>query len=449
VARKRSHPLPSSTDAPGAAGPAERWTAVTRIVFRFSVIYFGLFVLATQISGSMFPNLGVDYRGLGGLWPMRAITAWTGTALLRLTSGLGEGSRGEPLFFWVQTLWILAAAVIGTIVWWRLDRRRAGYPTLHAWFRLFVRFALAASLFEYGLTKVIPTQFPAPALTTLVTPAGDLTLSALLWTTIGASRPYQILTGCVETLAAILLVVPRTTTLGAVIGLGAALHVFALNMTFDIGLKAISFHLILLALLLLAPNLSRLADLFVRDRPTALSREPALARTRRGARLALLAQLAFGAYLLGTYTYINASFWQVAGGGAPRSALYGIWNVEQLAIDGNVRPAAESDYDRRWRRVIFDEPGAVTFQRTDDSLARYGATIDPAARTLALSKGTSGSWTATFHVDRLSDDRLVLRGEMDGYRLDAHLHRVDMDTFRLLNSTFRWVRPHESRTGPR
>jgi hypothetical protein len=449
VSGKRSHPALTSTGVPNAAGAVERSTAVTRVAFRFTVVYLGLFILATQLSGSMVPNLSVDYRGLGRISPMREITEWTGRALFGLTSELGGSSAGEPLFFWVQTFWILAAAIVGTIVWEWLDRRRAGDVTLHAWFRVFVRFALAASLFEYGMTKIIPTQFPAPALTTLVTPVGDLTLSALLWTTIGASPAYQIFAGCVETLAAILLVIPRTATLGAVIGLGAALQVFALNMTYDVGLKATSFHLVLLALFLLAPDVPRLTDLFVRNRATGLSQEPPLARTRRGARLALAAQLAFGAYLLGMYTYINTSFWHVAGGGAPRSALYGIWNVERLAIDGDVRPAPLADYDRRWRRVIFDEPGAATFQRTDDSLARYGATIDPDTRTLALTKGTSRNWTATFQVDRLSDDRLVLRGEMDGYRIDAHLHRVESDTFRLLNSTFRWVRPHESRTGHR
>ena len=39
--------------------------------------------------------------------------------------------------------------------------------------RLIVRFVLAAQMFEYGMTKVIPTQFIPPALTTLVSPVGD------------------------------------------------------------------------------------------------------------------------------------------------------------------------------------------------------------------------------------------------------------------------------------
>jgi hypothetical protein len=32
---------------------------------------------------------------------------------------------------------------------------------------------------------------------------------------------------------------------------------------------------------------------------------------------------------------------------------------------------------------------------------------------------------------------------MDGQQIDARLRRVDLDSLPLLNSTFRWVRPHE------
>ena len=96
-----------------------------------------------------------------------------------------------------------------------------------------------------------------------------------------------------------------------------------------------------------------------------------------------------GVYLLATQTWINWSFWQAGGGGRPKSALYGIWNVERLSVNGQARPAELNDYDRRWRRVIFDSPDVLVFQRTDDSLARYGLSIDEATGTLALTKGGS------------------------------------------------------------
>jgi len=438
---KRGHSDKTLPETP--AGPRPQpgqtafWKSLTKAAFRFCFVYLGLFCLATQISGSMIPNLSFYYRGMGRLWPMRDITFWTARHVFGVTELNDAGSGGEPLFFWVQAFWLLTAAAIATAVWSFLDRRRGDYVELHQWFRLFIRFALAGAMFEYGMTKVIPTQFPPPSLETLVTPAGDLTLSALLWTSIGAAPAYEIFTGCIEVLGGLLLILPRTTTLGALISLAAMMQVFVLNMTYDIGLKLVSFHLILLALFLLAPDIPRLVDFFVRNRPAAALTAPAANRA------ALVAQILFGVYLLGMYAYINVSFWKVAGSGSPRSPLYGIWNVETLSVNGESLSPELNDYDRRWRRVIFDTPEKVSFQRTDDSFARYGASIDSEARTLAITKPGSKTWRASFRVERPSPGTLVLEGEMDGLKISTRLRLVEFDTLRLLNSGFRWVRPHE------
>src|SRR5687768_1950688 len=229
MTRIRSHKAPAVTrtgiEATGPEPEARRWTPATLIAFRFGLVYLGLFCLATQISGSMLPNLTFSYRGMGKLWPMRNVTHWTGATVFGITSRLDDTAGGEPLFFWVQTFWVAIVSVAAVAIWTVMDRGRRHYSTLHAWFYLFARVALAASLFEYGMTKVIPTQFPAPPLATLVTPVGDLTLSALLWTSIGSAQPYEIFTGCVEVLAGVLLLFPRTAVLGAAIGLVALIQV--------------------------------------------------------------------------------------------------------------------------------------------------------------------------------------------------------------------------------
>jgi hypothetical protein len=447
VTRARSTLVPArpaavSTHHPSTADPV--WSPAACVAFRFSVLYLGLFILATQISGSLLPNPYFYYRGLGRLWPLREVTTWIATHLFGVTAAADEvTANGEPFFFWVQTCWILVVALAGGAVWSFLDRGRREYVAAAAWVRLFVRFALAASMLEYGMTKVIPTQFPAPSLETLVTPAGDLTLSAMLWTSIGAAPAYEVFTGCVEVLGALLLVFPRTTLLGALVSFAAATQVFALNMTFDIGLKLISLHLMLLALVLIAPDLGRLADLLVWNRPTSPRREDVIAQTPARQRLALVLQVAMGAYLLVMYTGINVRFWQVGGGGRPQSALYGIWNVEAMSVDGVTQPPVQNDYDRRWRRVIFEDPTSAVVQRTDDSFAHYTVTLDTAAKTLEIRKTASRQWRAQFAYEQPSPDRLRLTGTMDDHRIDARLRLVAMDTLRLLNSRFRWVRMHE------
>jgi hypothetical protein len=62
---------------------------------------------------------------------------------------------------------------------------------------------------------------------------------------------------------------------------------------------------------------------------------------------------------------------------------------------------------------------------------------------VTLSKGASRTWAARFQVSREGEDRLILDGNMDGHRIRAQLRLVSFDTLRLLNSSFRWVRPHK------
>jgi hypothetical protein len=415
----------------------------TPVVFRFCFVYFGLYCFATPIVGGLILFPGFSFPSFGALWPMRQITLWLAANLFGLSAPLVyTGNSGDTAFHWVQTFWLLIVSALAAAVWSQLDRERAHDIALHKWFRLFVRFGLAAQMFYYGLAKVIPTQFPAPSLVTLVEPVGNLSRTDLLWTFIGASTAYQVFTGCAEVLAGILLAVPRTTMLGALICLADMIQVFALNMTYDFGLKQISFHLILLSLFLLAPDFPRLASFFVLDRAPGPSSDAPLFRTRRANRLALAAQILFAVYLVGMFTRLALGYWLAeGGGGGPRSALYGIWDVEQLSIDGQLRPPLQNDYDRRWRRAIFDAPSRMAFQRTDDSFAHYGVVIDLDRHSIALTKGNSRSWHSTFAFQRPAAGHLILDGDMDGYKIHMELQLVEFDSFRLLNSGFRWIRP--------
>jgi uncharacterized membrane protein YphA (DoxX/SURF4 family) len=429
-----------------ASGGSRRtgWRPATRVAFRFCVLYLALYTLAGQIFGGVFPYPGF-VPALGTRWPLREITLWVAEHVFGGTPPFAyAGTSGDTFFHWVQTALLLAAAIVGTALWSAIDARRVHYERLRTWFRLYLRFALAAQMFYYGMAKVIPTQFPPPALVTLVRPVGDLSLTDLLWVFVGASTPYQMFAGWAEMLAGLLLVVPQTTTLGALAALADMVQVFVLNMTYDFGLKQISFHLILISLLLLAPDLRRLANVLVLNRAAEPSAQPPLFRTAVANRLALLVQICFGVFLLATFANLSLRFYVSEGGtGAPRSPLRGIWNVERLAIDGDVRLPLLNDYDRRWRRVIFDFTDRMFFQRWDDSYAAYGVSIDEARRLLALTKGTSRNWRAVFTYERPTSDRLILEGEMDGYRIRAELQLVRRDTFRLLNSDFRWVRPSD------
>jgi uncharacterized membrane protein YphA (DoxX/SURF4 family) len=419
---------------------ALHWSLAARVAFRLCFIYFGLFCLATQILGGLFPIPKIEIPDPAALWPVRQIVFFTAAHVFQIKHPLvytGSGS-GDKTFDWVLAFCLLVCAVLATAVWSVLDRKRQHYTALQKWFRLFIRFALASEMLLYGMDKAVPLQMPFPSLTRLVEPFGNFSPMGVLWSSVGASRPYEIFAGCAEILGGLLLIVPRITMFGALVCLVDLIQVFMLNMTYDIPVKLFSFHLLLMAAFLLAPELPRLANFFFLNRAAAPSAQPQLYRSRRANRIALAAQLIFGLWLVGVNAYNALSAWNVYGGGRPKSPLYGIWNVKQISIDGQ-SPVPEYD---RWRRAIFDFPTTMAVQRTDDSFDYYRASIDAGAKTLALTSNAAGKSRGSLTFQRPAQDQLTLDGNMDSQRLHIQLQLVDAGKFFLVSRGFHWIQEY-------
>ncbi|HKV92129.1 MAG TPA: DoxX family protein, partial [Candidatus Angelobacter sp.] len=325
-----------------------------------------------------------------------------------------------------------------TVVWSLLDRSRENYAELHKWFRLFVRFALAGTLIAYGFVKVIPTQMSYPTLTRLVQPFGTFSPMGVLWTSMGSAPAYEIFAGCAQVAAGLLLIVPRTATLGALISLADMIMVFMLAMTYDVIAKLFAFNLILLCCFLLAPDVPRLVRFLLLRRTTSLSPQAQLFRGVRANRIALAAQIIFGLWLVGLECQQSWGYWNTFGGGRPLPALYGIWEVRQMSIDGQPRPPLLTD-STRWRRAIFDFPDQMAFQRLDDSFVPYGASVNLPERTLALTKSDDKNWTASFTFQRPAEDQLILNGRMDNHQVHMELQLTDRNSFLLVSRGFHWI----------
>ena len=434
--------------------PAPRWNLVTRIAFRFSFVYLGLFVL-------YFCPIWLQYLlflkrfyplALGGVWPVRQVVFWAGAHIFHMAAPPDHGAGYDGSFFWVEAFCFLVISVLATVVWSFVDRRRANYVMLHKWFRLLVRFVLAALMFAYGVFKVIPAQMPYPNLFELVRPFGHFLQMQVLWTYMGAAPAYEMFAGCAEVLGGILLLIPRTATLGALICLADLTNVFVIDMSYNVANKLEVFNFILLAVFLLAPELPRLANVFLLNRGALPSPQPPLFRAHRANRVAIAVQLVVAIYLVGATVYDAwENEWLVRGGMASKPALYGIWDVEQFSLDGQVRPPLLTDHDR-FRRVIFDsgiiwelnidaDGGAVAFQRSDDSFTYYRTSIDVRDKTLTLTDPGHGhkDWNAHFTFERPSADQLILDGEIDKHKLHMQLHLFDRSKFELVSSGFHWV----------
>jgi hypothetical protein len=341
------------------------------------------------------------------------------------------------MFDWILALCGVTIAIVATVIWSLMDRSRSDYARLDRWLRLYVRLSLAYTMMSYGGVKLIPAQFPQPPLSWLLQPYGESSPMRLLWTFMGASPSYVVITGCVELLAGILLILPRTAMLGAIVSAAAMTQVFVLNLCYDVPVKLYSFHLILLSVFLLIPHFRRIAD-FLANRMAQPAAIPPLFERRLLNRAALVIQVAFGIYMAGSSMYSGYQAYTTYGAGAPKAPLYGIWSVEEVAVNGEIRPPLLTD-QTRWRRLVFQRPGFLVVQPMSGPNQIYKLELDVENKKMALTKADDQEWKADFFLEQPEQGVITLDGHLEGKPIRAKLLRVDESQFLLKSRGFHWV----------
>ena len=413
-----------------------QWNLGTRIAFRFAFAYFVLYNFPFPLS--LIPFTGSIWGWYEGLY--HRIVVWVASHILHLSYPITvfTNGSGDTTYDWILTLCFLTVAVTTTIVWSLLDRKRSNYETLHQWLRIGIRLVVATAMISYGMNKVIKLQFPAPFLSRLMGTYGESTPMSLLWTFMGASKTYTIFAGAVELVGGVLLLFPRLTLLGALVSTAAMGNVFTLNMSYDVPVKLYSFHLLVMSVLLVAPDLKRIAALFLFNRRV----EPALSRPlfqRRWLNYGLLGlQLLYGTYFLGTSIYFSHRADKIRGDNAPKPPLYGIWMVDEFSMNGEVRPALATDA-QRWQRVIVDGTFEVFVQSMTGSHQRFLQQVNTEKKTLTLRKRESQTWRAQFNFTNTAPEILTLEGQLDGQTVRAKLHHVPEPKFMLTTRGFHWI----------
>src|SRR5205085_1223737 len=137
----------------------------------------------------------------------------------------------------------------------------------------------------------------------------------VLWYSVGASRGYEMFAGCMELTGAVLLFIPRLALLGAMVTFADSVQIFTLNMTYDVPVKLFSFHLVLMSLVLMAPEVPRLLKVLVLNRTAPPSTQPPLVSGLTARRVVFALQLLFGAYVIVTNFNQAKVSWTSYGGG--------------------------------------------------------------------------------------------------------------------------------------
>ena len=318
--------------------------------------------------------------GLGELFERaeRWLVVPAGRWLFGRTLTIFPAGSGDTTYNYVELVVELALAALIATGWQIAVRNRAVSPRTRDHTLMFIRYMLGGTMLSYGWFKLIPTQMPAPGPARLLQTVGDMSPMGLLWTFMGASLAYQMFAGLAEVLGGVLLFWRRTTLLGALILTGVLLNVVALNFCYDVPVKLFSMHLLAMALVLVAPHVPRLVNLFLLNRPTVpIELRPFPAQrvwVRRTALAAKILIVLFYAVVPIVMSYQAAGSYGVL---APRHALAGSYRVTAFTRTRAPEGAPVDDATARWTRLGVDGLGeALMVQRADGTTLRAPLTID-------------------------------------------------------------------------
>lgn len=433
-------PLSSSLDNPFSS---PRPTLARGVVFRLAFAYWTIFclpILATQIKG-----LSWVARGPISIW--NAMVVWVGQHVLAIPYEINalENGSGDKTFNWVSVFCVASIALIVTVVWSMVDRRRAHDARLRELLRVIVRYTLAFVILGYGVTKLFLGQFPAPTSARLLQRFGDASPMGLLWTFMGASPAYVVFAGAGETLGAVLLLFRRTTTLGALLLASVLTNIVMLNFCYDVPVKINSAHYLAMSIFLILPDLGRLANVVVFNRVAQpVARELILPRRSLRVGRLVLKYAAIAVVLFTTISWVHSTWSQTP----EREAWYGgYWNVATLVRDGREVPPLITDVTR-WKLIRFQVSGDEVYVRwrfMDDSLGDlYTAVVDEQAGTMSLTpderlpaKHPTGPVVLAYV--RVDGDHVKLEGKVGAQVLSVQLQRFDIGNMLLVSRGFHWI----------
>lgn len=406
------------------------WPLLKRILFRFAVAFFFLINFP-------FP---LDLLPIGRLQPILMAIADAPVQLaakwLHVSVAVRPNGSGDTTYSWVNVLCVAVIAVVVTVIWSVIDRRPRSYDKAWIVFRAYLRFVLAAAMLSYGIAKVIPSQFPPPPLDRLMQRFGDASPMGLLWTFMGSSVAYVIFSGAAEMLGGLLLTMRRTTLLGALVSMGVLINIVMLNFAYDVPVKIYSSQLLGMAVIIALPDIRRLVDFFVLNRPVTPAPLPRLTQSRVAEVAGIvLRTLAFAAFLVMSVQNVREGL-RMYGGPENRSPLYGIWRVDDFQIDGREIPGTDAT---RWRRVVFDNRITASIQLMDDSYQRVRVQLDEKKRTLVVSRRNEPAWDGRLAYVRPDANTLTIDGVIGGHNVHALGHSEPIPKFLLTTRGFHWV----------
>jgi hypothetical protein len=327
-----------------------KWNIFQKIGFRFIFLYF-IFNISTFFIG-FIPFTTSLIKWCTGT--IQYVPVWFGNTFLNTEITVYPNGSGDTTYNYIEILVFFILAILGSIIWTILDRKRENYTRLLRFFRIYLSYYVGAYMLSYGLSKIFYIQFSEPTFNELFRTYGESSPMGIAWTFMGASKAYTMFSGFAEFIGGLLLFFRRTRTFGGLMIFSVMLNVFMMNMSYDIPVKLFSFHLMIMALLVVLIDYNRILNLFVLNKPKSFSNIISPLFEKRKYRISVrLIKLVFLTYVLYTYISTNYDYWQQRYN-VPDPYFYGVYETDSFIINNDTIPPLLTD-KKRWKRIMMDK----------------------------------------------------------------------------------------------
>jgi hypothetical protein len=413
------------------------WPLAKKLAFRFFFTYFLLYIFFNP--NGVLPYVDDVYNWY--IQPFHKLIVWIGNHVLHLAKPISAftAGSGDTTYDNIIILFMAFLAVVGTIIWSVADRRRPAYDKLFYWLTVVLRYYVAITMLSYGFYKVIKLQFPFPSFGRLMEPYGNSSPMGLAWTFMGYSTGYNWFTGIAELTCGVLLFFRKTSAWGAVATLIVAGNIMAINYCFDVPVKLLSTTLVIMALFMILKDARRFTNFFILNKPAA----PADLTPHRFKKKWKNITLSVVKYALIAYTvvfdlYNAAQAEKQYGSGAPKSPLYGLYNVKKFIINKDTLKPLTTDIVR-WNKIALDDPSYAFLKYMNDSTEYMSTTIDTVKRKIVMYRFKDTLNKYHFKYSKPAKDSLYLVGTFKKDSVKIMLNRDDVNKFLLVRRGFHWI----------
>lgn len=409
---------------------------------RFAIVYF----ICTTAPWNWFELPPFTTLAIPFHWILEKLTTICNNHLWHIKPTLNQdgGGSGDTSYAWAEFFTVLLLSLLVAFLWGFFDtqsRVKRNY-----WTQTLVRFFVCFQAIAYGLIKMFGLQMPEPTLSRYATYFGDLLPMRLTWSYIGSSYPYEFFTGFLELTVGLLLLWRRTISLGVFIGLGVFLHVFMMNMCYDIPVKLFSFQLVICCMYLVYLERHNYLNFFIlkRNNFENTNFKPYLdSKLFKIGRVVI--KVFFIMYVIGGSIFMNLSWSNEEQAKAQLPHFKpDIYQIETYIKNGDtVATCSLNKWD--WRDFIFEKGGVGSIKSIDSSLFRhrYGRiyfdySLNPKNKTVEFRK-TASDPQPVFTLNYIENDStLTLKGTLKNnavyWKLKAtHTH------FPLQDKPFHWI----------